>query len=393
MRRKSRWPRLRRRRRCASRAAERARQRVDRPLERQHLLARRVHEVDVFGQAACATCAPSPRPRGRPRGGGGSPPRPARATPAAAPRTPRAGGARQLVRRPDLALPLLPRPMSARRGRRVELPQRAVEVVGAADGAPRLHAGERGHGHRREPAQLVAVHRHQRVEQHRGQLLARHRGPRRRPPVALARPSSPPRAVVDAVLTVDAGRVQREVHVEDGLERVQWWWCFTSVAPSAALNSVALGDVDVLDGAHRVEVLGHRHGKPRGPQLVHEPLQASCRQAVPGPGRRSLGSFRQVSRRRHDAFGSGHRAPCGPSRCRTGTSAARGASRRSPRGRSRTCPGRAACGPSRSSRRSTAPSSGRAHGSSARPARPARRARRRSRARTRTMSFSRSRSG
>src|SRR5436853_81277 len=47
--RKSRWPRLRRRRRCEP-SRQRARQRVDGALEGEHLLARRVHEVDVLGE-------------------------------------------------------------------------------------------------------------------------------------------------------------------------------------------------------------------------------------------------------------------------------------------------------------------------------------------------------
>ena len=57
----------------------------------------------------------------------------------------------------------------------VELPQRAVQVVGAADGPTRLHARELLHRRRRQPAQRVAVHGLQRVEQHRGELFARHR--------------------------------------------------------------------------------------------------------------------------------------------------------------------------------------------------------------------------
>ncbi len=53
----------------------------------------------------------------------------------------------------------------------VELPQRAVEVVGAADGPSGLHAREAVHGHTGELAQLLAVHVHQRLEEHLRQLL------------------------------------------------------------------------------------------------------------------------------------------------------------------------------------------------------------------------------
>ena len=53
----------------------------------------------------------------------------------------------------------------------VQLPQRSVEVVRAADGPSGLHAGEAVHGHTGELTHLLPVHVHQRLEEHLRQLL------------------------------------------------------------------------------------------------------------------------------------------------------------------------------------------------------------------------------
>src|SRR5205085_11416609 len=56
----------------------------------------------------------------------------------------------------------------------IELPQRPVEVVGAADRAAGLHTRETRHRHRGELAQLLVVHVHERGEEHLGELLVAH---------------------------------------------------------------------------------------------------------------------------------------------------------------------------------------------------------------------------
>ncbi len=75
------------------------------------------------------------------------------------------------------------------------------------------------------------------------------------------------------VLTRRTGREQREVHVEDGLERLPVMMVLHQRRAERGLERRTVAEVEMLDRAHRVEVLGHRHGQPRRAQLVHEPLQ------------------------------------------------------------------------------------------------------------------------
>ena len=149
---------------------QRARQRVDGALEGEHLLARRVHEVDVLGkrlaQRAC-------------HGFG-----------AAVGDEPSADlGLDQLLQLPQAGLELLlgqalgqvavadlaplaglPH-QTGGQALEVQLPQRSIEVVGAADGPSGFHPGEAVDGHARQLAELLPVHVHERLEQHLRQLL------------------------------------------------------------------------------------------------------------------------------------------------------------------------------------------------------------------------------
>jgi hypothetical protein len=179
----------------------------------------------------------------------------------------------------------------------VELPQRPVQVVGATDGASRFHPRELGDRGRGQAAQLVAVQVHQRVEEHLGELLPGD-FPSASPTAAgLADHLGP--LVGVGVVGVDPGAVQREVDVEDGVERGAVLVVLDERRAERGFEQVSFGDVDVLDGAHGVEVLGHRHREPGAAELVDEALEDV--------------EHRLRWRRRRA------RAPCGPWRCRTGT--------------------------------------------------------------------------
>ena len=195
----------------------------------------------------------------------------------------------------------------------VELAQRPVEVVRAADRPARLHARELGDGHRGEPAQLVAVHAHQRVEEHLGELLARElpaaatRRPRPTSPRGRARRGRP------SPSSVDTRGVQREVHVEDGLERLP-----VVVVLHERRAERGLGTRRARR-CRRARPRASRRGSRSSTRAGRPP---GARGRSPG-GRRAPGSSPPTS-----ASCRCRRAPCAPSRCRTGTSAARGASRR-----------------------------------------------------------------
>ena len=154
----------------------------------------------------------------------------------------------------------------------VQLPQRSIEVVGAADGPAGLHAREAVHGHTGELAHLLPVHVHERLEEHLRQLLGRdvaHRA------AALGAHGLHGLEVgrTTVVALADPRRVEREIDVEDGLEGAPVVVVLHQGRSERGLERAALGDVDVLDGAHGVEVLGHRHREPGRPQLVDEPLE------------------------------------------------------------------------------------------------------------------------
>ena len=257
---------------------ERARQRVDRPLQLLHLLARRVHEVDVLGQRLAQ------RARHRLDAAVGDEPAADLRLDqlpqllAAAPRTPRARAARR-------ARPRRPRPARApahqlaRRGRR----GRAAAACGTGSrcrrpGRPGSMPANRctaSAASRRSCSRSMFM---QRVEQHLGELLvatSAHRAGRRCPAawrVARASASSPARRRRLAV-AVDAAAEQREVDVEDGVERALVPVVLHQRRAEHRLEHLAVVERDVLDRAHRVEVLGHRHRQPGGAQLVDEPLE------------------------------------------------------------------------------------------------------------------------
>ena len=245
-------------------------------LEREHLVARRVHELDVFGQRLAQ------RARHRLHAAVGDEP----ATDLLLDQLAQLLQpgvdflAREaLVERRLRRLALVARHAHHPHGEIVEVehPQRAVEVVGAADGTTRLHPRVLLHREGGEAAQLVAVHVHQRGEEHRRQLLARDAGTGA-VAAALALAGhvdlvAAPLGALAVVLARDAVAEQREVDVEDGVERLLVALVLDEGGAQDALEQLAIVDVDELDGAHRVEVLGHRHRQPGRAQLVDEPLE------------------------------------------------------------------------------------------------------------------------
>ena len=202
---------------------ERARQRVDRPLELLHLLARRVHEVDVFGQRLAQ------RARHRLDTAVGD-------EPAAD------LGFDQLLEDLEPAFVVLAREALVERAFAdllssccacsiilldetfgVELPQRPVQVVRAADRPARLHAREARDRGRREHPQLLAVHVHQRVEEHLRELLVRelaHRAAGLHRGASCSKSAAVAAAFARLAALVDAGAEHREVHLEHGLEHL-----------------------------------------------------------------------------------------------------------------------------------------------------------------------------
>ncbi len=156
----------------------------------------------------------------------------------------------------------------------VELPQRAVEVVGAADRPARLHARETSDRGAREQPELFGVHVHQRVEEHLRELLVRHRAHRARGFHRLAELVEVGAAFAAfAAVFVDARAEHREVDLEDGLEHLVVAGVLHERRAERSLERISVFERHVLDRAHRVEVLGHRNGQTRGAKLVHEALQ------------------------------------------------------------------------------------------------------------------------
>ena len=105
----------------------------------------------------------------------------------------------------------------------VELPQRAVEVVRAADRTTGLHPGEARHRRARERAQLLGVHAHQRVEEHLRELFVRqltHRAARVHLGAQLVEVGLGVGAELAAVAALDARAEDREVHLEHGVEHL-----------------------------------------------------------------------------------------------------------------------------------------------------------------------------
>ncbi len=160
----------------------------------------------------------------------------------------------------------------------VDLTQGAVQVVRATHRPARLHARVLLHRLRREATQLVDVHALQRGDQHGGQLLAAER-------LSPALPASTHLTVggLTVLLAVepcqrvgvgiDAVAEQREVDVEHGVERGPVPVVLHQRGRERGLELLTVVEIEVLDRAHGVEVLGHRHRQARGTQLMHEALE------------------------------------------------------------------------------------------------------------------------
>ena len=324
---------------------ERARQRVDRPLEREHLLARRVHEVDVLGQRLAQ------RARHRLDATVGDEPAPdLRLDQLAQLAQPRvellAGEPLVELAVADVAPLAAASPISrAREVVEVELPQRPVQVVRAADGPARLHARERGRrpspraGAAASGPSFISASRSISASSSRRELAARRSPPAGASPSALVELAD---LAVALAVAVDARRVQREVDVEDGVERAAGGGgaspAWRRAPPRNASRSAS---VDVLDRrASRRGSRSSRPGSPAARSSCTNPWRTSSIDAAPtsatgspldcGSSRRQL---RGVPRPHPRAAGSrvptfGSAAPCAPWRCRTGTSAGRAASRR-----------------------------------------------------------------
>ena len=256
---------------------ERARQRVDRLLELLHLLARRVHEVDVFGQRLAQ------RARHRLDAAVGHEPPPdlgldhlLQDLEAAFVLLVREA----LVERAlaDLLVLLRPAPSSCRRGPR----RRAAAACGRGsrrrrpDGpapCPRTARPPR----RASARELLACPCASARRAASARALRWRAGPSRRRASISARswsksacasaPSSPPSPPSTPGLKI-------EKYTSNTVSNTLWWpWCFTSVAPSAVLNASrsSSGTYSTARIASRFSVIDT--GQPGEPQLVHEALQ------------------------------------------------------------------------------------------------------------------------
>ena len=163
----------------------------------------------------------------------------------------------------------------------VEVAQRPIEVVGAADGSPGFHPGEALHrlaGHRPHHGLVTAE---QRLHQQMGDLLGGESvepSPGGSPPVALTGLvlHLPPQLVELALVGVEQPVLrpaQAEVHLEDRLERPPVGVVLDERRAEGVLEGIAVVDGDVLHGLHRVEVLGEADRQPGVAQLDDEPVQ------------------------------------------------------------------------------------------------------------------------
>ena len=252
---------------------QRARQRVDRPLELVHLLTGRVHEVDVLRQRLAQ------RARHRLDTTVGDEPPPdlgfdqfLEHLEAAV--VVLAGEA--LVERAFADLLVLLRALHHLLDQTfgVELPQRPVQVVRTADRSARLHPREARDRSPRQHPHLLAVHVHQRVEEHLRELLVRHLAHRAAGFHGLAQLLEI--GALGAFLATPRPRPRaehREVDLEHGLEHLGVAVVLHQRRLERGAERVAVLERDVLDRAHRVEVLGHRHRQAGDAQLVYEALE------------------------------------------------------------------------------------------------------------------------
>ena len=210
----------------------------------------------------------------------------------------------------------------------VEVPQGAVEVVGAPDRAARLHpcvAAHRLAGHRPHQRLITAL---ERLEEHLGDLLGRH-------VLAAARTGAGTVAlhlllllqllqqlgqgVLVAVAEAELRAAQREVHLEHRLEGAPVGVVLHQGGGQRVLEGLAVLQRDVLDRLHGVEVLGEAHGEPGLPELLDEPgQQLGDRLARSQLGLIGHGAATSPPRPSGSCRSPG-RAPAAPWRCRSGT--------------------------------------------------------------------------
>ena len=197
-------------------------------------------------------------------------------------------------------------------GVEVEVPQRAVEVVGAADRPPGLHAGVAVDGVAGHHVHQRGVGRQQRLEEQLGQLLGRHAlARRRRPstsgpgPAAALRPacspspSAPRPRLAPRPSSPSAAGPHGEEDLEGRLEGAPVRGRLHQRGGQRVLQGLAVLERDVVDRLGGVEVLGQRDRQPGAAQLGDEPGQEVEH------GR--LSSTRPTA------------APWPPARCRSGT--------------------------------------------------------------------------
>ncbi len=169
----------------------------------------------------------------------------------------------------------------------VELPQRPVEVVRTTHRAAGFHARVPRDCRTREQSQLLAVHVHQRIEEHLRELFVRHLTHRAGGFHRLAQlleVGFGAFAFGPGLRALDARAEHREVHLEHRVEHLGVPVVLHERRAERSLERVTVLERHVLDRAHRVEVLGHRHGQARDAQLVHEALQhVEHRQLGPQP--------------------------------------------------------------------------------------------------------------
>ena len=214
----------------------------------------------------------------------------------------------------------------------IEVPQRAVEVVGAADGPARLHAGVAAHRLAGDRAHQRVVAAQERLVEHLGDLLGRH---------VLAAPAAGARAValhlllllelleqlgqgvLVAVADAELRAAEREVHLEHRLEGAPVGVVLHQRGGQRVLERLAVLERDVLDRLHGVEVLGEAHRQPGLAELLDEPgQQLGDRPAPAGAARAStVGHGASLLARRGllDACRAPGRARAPPWRCRSGT--------------------------------------------------------------------------
>ena len=180
----------------------------------------------------------------------------------------------------------------------VQVPQRPVEVVGAAHGAAGLHAGvalDRLAGERPQHG-LVALE--QRPVEHLGQLLGAHLvaagAPHALEPLEALEPLQALHALELAVALgpVAVGVVaqgvllaaQREVDLEDGLEGAPVGVGLHQGGAEGVLERLPVLEGDVLDRLHGIEVLGQAHRQARLAELDDEAAQQLEQRRAGGGG-------------------------------------------------------------------------------------------------------------